>query len=248
MQLNQIRSDSFAMPAHRPAYPRPPFRFLRREYLILSYESDPDAIAAVVPEPLRPAGSVVHYEFIRMPDSTGFGDYTESGQVISVIDVEGRKANYTHSMYLDDEGPIAAGREIWGFPKKLAKPVLRIDGNDTLLGTLDYGTQRVATGTMGYKYQPLDLEHERAALAETPNYLLKILPHVDGTARICELVRFFLKDVHIHGAWTGPGALDLLPHALAPVAELPVRRVLGAKHVLADLTLDIGDVAFNYLA
>jgi acetoacetate decarboxylase len=27
---------------------------------------------------------VVNYEFIRMPDSTGFGDYTESGQIIPV--------------------------------------------------------------------------------------------------------------------------------------------------------------------
>jgi acetoacetate decarboxylase len=248
MKIEQIRGQSFAMPAHRPAYPKPPFRFVRREYLIISYETDPEALAAIVPEPLKTNSPVVHYEFIRMPDSTGFGDYTESGQVISVIDAEGRKANYTHSMYLDDEGPIAAGREIWGFPKKLAKPVLRIDGNDTLLGTLDYGTQRVATGTMGYKYETLDLEKERASLAETPNYLLKIIPHVDGTARICELVRFFLRDVTIRGAWTGPGALDLLPHALAPVADLPVRRVIGAKHVLADLTLDIGEVAFDYLA
>jgi acetoacetate decarboxylase len=151
MKIDRIRAECFAMPAHRPAYARPPFRFSNREYLILSYESDADAVAAAVPEPLRPAGALVHYEFIRMPDSTGFGDYTESGQVIPVIDVEGRKANYTHSMYLDDEGPVAAGREIWGFPKKLAKPALRIEGNDTLLGTLDYGTQWVATGTMGYK-------------------------------------------------------------------------------------------------
>ena len=248
MNISQIKADSFAMPAHRPAYSRPPFRFSQREYLIISYESDADAIAALVPEPLRPLAALVHYEFIRMPDSTGFGDYTESGQVIPVVDPEGRKATYTHSMYLDDEGPIAAGREIWGFPKKLAKPALRIDGNDTLLGTLDYGTQRIATGTMGYKYQALDPLRETAALANTPNYLLKIIPHVDGTTRICELVRYFLRDVQIHGAWTGPGALDLLPHALAPVADLPVKRVLGAKHLLADLTLDVGEVAFDYLA
>jgi acetoacetate decarboxylase len=52
-------------------------------------------------------------------------------------------------MYLDDEGPIAGGREIWGFPEKLASPKLCVDGKDTLLGTLDYGTQRIATGTMG---------------------------------------------------------------------------------------------------
>ena len=248
MKLDEIRSQAFAMPAHNPAFPKPPFRFVRREYLIITYETDRDALEAVVPEPLRIDGNLVHYEFIRMPDSTGFGDYTESGQVIPVIDMDGRKAAYTHAMFLDDEGPIAAGREIWGFPKKLARPVLKVDGNDTLLGTLEYGTQRVATGSMGYKHGLLDIETERKGLAETPNYLLKVIPHVDGTARVCELVRFFLRDVTVHGAWTGPAALDLLPHALAPVADLPVRRIVRARHILADLTLDIGEVAFDYLA
>jgi acetoacetate decarboxylase len=40
----------------------------------------------------------------------------------------------------------------------------------------------------------------------------------------------------------------LRPHALAPVADLPVRRVVGARQVVANLTLDIGEVAFDYLA
>lgn len=248
MDLAQIRREAFAMPVHNPAYPRPPFRFINREYFIITYETDPDALRAIVPEPLKPENNLVHYEFIRMPDSSGFGDYTESGQVVSVRDPQGRLANYTHSMYLDDEGPIAGGREIWGFPKKLARPVLSVDGNDTLLGTLDYGTQRVATGTMGYKHHVLNNEDERRKLADTPNYLLKVIPHVDGTARICELVRFYLRDVTVLGAWSGPAAIELHPHALAPVADLPVRRVVGARHVIANLTLDVGEVAFDYLA
>jgi acetoacetate decarboxylase len=243
-----IIGNAFAMPVHNPAYPRPPFRFINREYFIISYESDLDALRAVVPEPLRVDSGLVHYEFIRMPDSSGFGDYTESGQVISVIDADGNKGSYTHAMYLDDEGPIAGGREIWGFPKKLASPKLSVDGKDTLLGTLDYGTQRIATGTMGYKYRALDLESERAKLADSPNYLLKVIPHVDGTARVCELVRFFLRDVTVLGAWEGPAALELHAHALAPVADLPVKKVVGARHVIANLTLDIGEVAYDYLA
>ncbi|MGO4307548.1 acetoacetate decarboxylase [Cupriavidus sp. RAF12] len=248
MKIEDIRRNAFAMPVYSPSYPRPPFRFLQREYFIVSYETDPDALRAVVPEPLTPAGNLVHYEFIRMPDSSGFGNYTESGQVIPVVDEQGRKGSYTHAMYLDDEGPIAGGREIWGFPKKLGSPRLSIDGHDTLLGTLDYGSQRIATGTMGFKFRPLDLASEQKALADTPNYLLKVIPHVDGSARICELVRFHLRDVTVHGAWQGPGALELHAHALAPVADLPVRRVVGAKHLIADLTLDIGEVAFDYLA
>ncbi len=85
-------------------------------------------------------------------------------------------------------------------------------------------------------------------LAKTPNYLLKVIPHVDGSTRVCELVRFFLRDVEVLGAWEGPGALELHPHALAPVADLPVRKIIGARHVIANLTLDIGEVAYDYLA
>ena len=90
-----------------------------------------------------------------MPDSTGFGDYTETGQVIPVS-FRGRKGGYSHCMFLNDEPPIAGGRELWGFPKKLAQPSLRAE-IDTLVGTLDYGPVRVATGTMGYKHKSADL-------------------------------------------------------------------------------------------
>ena len=48
------------------------------------------------------------------------------------------------------------------------------------------------------------------------------------------------------GAWTGL-RLSLHPHALAPVAELPVLEVLSAVHLFADLTLDLGNVDLDYL-
>jgi acetoacetate decarboxylase len=149
-------------------------------------------------------------------------------------------------MYLDDEAPIAGGRELWGFPKKLARPKLMVD-SDTLLGTLDYGQVRVATGTMGYKHAALDCAAEQKKLIETPNYLLKIIPHVDGSARVCELVRYYLQNVNVKGAWTGPARLELFQHALAPIADLPVLEIVGAKHLVCDLTLGLGEVAYDYL-
>ena len=130
MEIEKHRREAFAMPVHNPAYPRPPFRFVTREYFTISYETDPDALHAIVSEPLKPENNLVHYEFIRMPNSSGSGDYTESGQFVSVRDPQGRLGNYAHSKYLDDEGPIAGGCEFWGFPKKLARPVLAVDGND----------------------------------------------------------------------------------------------------------------------
>ena len=244
MKIEQVRSTAFAMPLTSPAFPPGPYRFVNREFMVITYRTAPDALRAVVPEPLEIGLPLVKYEFIRMPDSTGFGDYTESGQVIPVS-FEGAQGGYVHSMYLNDHPPIAGGRELWGFPKKLASPVFDVE-IDTLVGTLDYGKVRIAKATMGFKHRSVDAASIAAALA-APNFLLKIIPHVDGSPRICELVRYYTTNVTVHGAWTAPASLELHPHALAPVADLPVLKVESALHFIADLTLDLGTVVFDYL-
>jgi acetoacetate decarboxylase len=244
MKEREVLDRAFAMSLTHPAYPPGPYRFVDREFFIITYRTDPQILQRFVPEPLEIEAPLVKYEFIRMPDSTGFGDYTETGQVIPVA-FRGRKGSYTQCMFLNDHPPIAGGRELWGFPKKLANPTLRAE-TDMLVGTLDYGPVRVATGTMGYKHRTADIAAVKAALS-APNYLLKIIPHVDGSPRICELVEYYLESIDVKGAWTGPGALSLTPHALAPVAELPVLEVVSALHILADLTLGLGKVVHDYL-
>lgn len=233
------------MPLTSPAFPKGPYRFTNREYFIITYRTDPDVLRAVIPAPLEFTDPVVKYEFIRMPDTTGFGDYTESGQVIPVS-FRGQRGGYVHAMYLDCEPPIAGGRELWGFPKKLASPSLKVE-KDTLVGVLRFGTVPVAVGTMGFKHRALPLDKVQESLA-TPNYLLKIIPHVDGSVRICELVCYFCEDITVKGAWEGPTSLELFHHALAPVASLPVLEVLSGVHILSDLTLGLGTVVYDYLA
>jgi acetoacetate decarboxylase len=245
MTEDEVRSRAFAMPLTSPAFPPGPYRFVNREFLIITYRTDPDALAAVVPAPLAITDPIVKFEFIRMPDSTGFGDYTESGQVIPVS-FRGQKGGYVHAMFLDDEPPIAGGRELWGFPKKLASPKLSVE-KDTLVGVLRFGPVPVAVATMGYKHRAVDHAGVLASLT-APNYLLKIIPHVDGKPRICEIVRYFCEDVTVKGAWEGPAALELFHHALAPVAVLPVLEVISGIHILSDLTLGLGTVVHDYLA
>lgn len=244
MNESDVKKRAFAMPFTNPSFPPGPYKFVDREYMIITYRTDIEALRAVVPAPLKVTEAVVKYEFIRMPDSTGFGDYTESGQVIPVS-LNGKKGGYVHAMYLNDDSPIAGGREIWGFPKKLAEPRLRVE-KDTLVGTLDVGSIQVASGTMGYKHRELDRgEVLKAMLA--PSFLLKVIPHVDCSPRICELVEYYLEDVTVKGAWGGPAGLELHDHALAPVAELPVLEVMSAVHILADLTLGLGRVVHDYM-
>jgi acetoacetate decarboxylase len=245
MKERDVRKQAFAMPLTSPAYPVGPYRFHNREYLIITYRTDAKRLRELVPEPLEIDEPLVKFEFIRMPDSTGFGDYTESGQVIPVS-FQGCKGGYSHCMFLNDHPPIAGGCELWGFPKKLAEPTLEAKIN-TFVGTLHYGQLPIAIGTMGFKHKQADLAAVKASLL-SPNFLLKIIPHVDGTPRICELVEYYLTDVDLKGALTGPAELTLFSHALAPLAELPVLEIVSGVHILADLTLDLGKVVHDYLA
>src|SRR5215469_13054127 len=121
MRQTEVRERAFAMPLTNPAYPPGPYRFIDREYLTITYRTDPAKLRAIVPEPLEfdERAPLVSYEFIRMPNSTGFGDYTKTGQVIPVS-FRGRKGGYTHCMFLNDEGTIPCEHDRWGFTKKLA--------------------------------------------------------------------------------------------------------------------------------
>ena len=236
-----------SMPMAGPSYPAGPYRFVDREYMVITYESDPAMIRAQLPEPLEPAREpLVCYEWIKMPDSSGFGSYTESGIVIPCR-YQGQDMNFVSQMYLDDDPPIAAGREIWGFPKKYAHPKLEIV-KDTLTGTLEYAGQQVALGTMGYKHESMAGNGEATSqkLAKT-QINLKVIPGIDGCPAICQLVALNLVEIEVKGSWRGPGRLSLVPHVNAPVADLPVRRVIEAHHFIADLTLPYGRVLYDYL-
>jgi len=156
-----------------------------------------------------------------------------------------QEGGYVHAMYLDDNAPIAGGREIWGFPKKLARPKITHEG-DVVVCTLHYGSVLCVCATMGFKHREIDKAPLLKALAR-PNFMIKIIPHVDCTPRICELVRYYMEDVTLKGAWAGPAAIQLFGHALCDVARLPVREVVSAVHYVTDLTLGLGEVVFDYL-
>ena len=236
-----------SMPLASPSYPRGPYRFINREYLVIHYESDPDAIRAMLPEPLEPDGNHVFFEWMKMPDSSGFGDYQESGCGIFARfgDVP---CVYSAQMYLDDEPPTTGGREIWGFPKKIGSPNLRI-AHDTLTGTLSYDEERVALGTMAYKHRNLAADADKTiAGLRRLNVNLKLIPDVDGGVLAAQLVGYHLDDITLKGAWSGPARLHLIPHVNCRVADLPVRRIIEGRHMIADLTLPYGRVLHDYLA
>jgi acetoacetate decarboxylase len=243
MLIEEVKKQ-ITTPLGAPAYPNGPYFFHNREYLNIVYRTDLDSLRKIVPEPLEIEDPLVKFEVMYMPDVTGLGAYTECGQVIPVT-FNGEKGEYLHAMYVDNHPAIALGREASAYPKKLGAPKLFID-SDTLVGTLDYGSLRVATATMGYKHQPLDRKLAREELTR-PTFMLKIVPDFNGKPKVCELLRTEISDLTIHGAWTAPARLQLFEHALAPMADLPVLEIVHASHILTDLTLAAPSVVYDYL-
>ena len=97
-------------------------------------------------------------------------------------------------MYLDDDAPIAGGRELWGFPKKRALPKIAVESDVAGRDRCIMARCSALPATMGYKHRPVDHDTVLKGM-KAPNFILKIIPHVDGTPRICELVRFHLEEI-----------------------------------------------------
>lgn len=179
-----------------------------------------------------------------MPDSTGFGSYVESGTVIPCT-FEGKEVNYTAAMYLNDEPPIAAGREVWGFPKKRGNPVWKVV-RDTVVGEFFYHDQLVASGSMTYKYEEIPKEEAIKSLSKT-QVNLKIIPKYNWEHEIVQLISYNLNNINLIGAWQGDCRLNLFSHINSPAADLKIKRIIGGKHYKADITLPYGNVLFDYL-
>ncbi|MFB7914475.1 acetoacetate decarboxylase [Streptomyces sp. NPDC056061] len=236
---------AFATPLDRPAYPPTRYRFTDREYLSITYRTDPEVLDRLLPEPLSVAEPLVRFEVMRMPDVTGLGDCTEAAQLVEVL-YEGERAEFGLAMYVDSVPAISSGRELSAYPKKGGSPRLALEG-DTLVGTLDYGSVRVATATMGFKHAPMDPAEARAELT-LPTFMVQVVPGYDGKPRICDLVRTRITDITVKSAFRGPARLQLFAHALAPLADLPVHEIVDAWHILTDLTLGPGEPVHDYLA
>ena len=244
MKIDELMKQ-VSTPLGAGAFPRGPYHFHNREYLNITYRTDAESLRRIVPEPLEIDDPLVRFEIMRMPDTTGLGDYTECGQAV-VVKFGAERGEYLQAMYVDNHPAIASGREVSAYPKKLGAPRLYTD-SDTLVGTLDYGSLRVAVATMGYKHLAMTAEAAKAEIC-VPTFMLKLMRGYDRSMRICELVRMQISNVEVKGAWHGPARLQLFEHVLAPMADFPVREIVSASHIVADLSLPAAVVVHDYLA
>jgi len=238
---------AFSTPIDAPLLPRFPMRFRNVLICTARYRTDPEAARALVPLPLEPTGDTVLIHVYQMNDTDGFGAYHESAvQIPCVYEPTGERGVFSPYLFLDSDGGIAAGREIYGQPKKYGQPSIEVR-QDLVVARVSRNGIDVITLTMPYKIESLSAAELTSRLDVVTNFNLKIIPGVDGGPGIRQLTARDLLDVRLVEAWTAPATVELRPNAQAPAYRLPVREMLDGFLWRCDFTLDHGRVVHDYL-
>src|SRR3954464_15929599 len=97
--------------------PALPFRMHDAEIFTVAYRSTAEAVARFVPDELEPAGERVILHFYRIHDAGPFAAYGELAVHLPVHHHRtGVSGAFSPLLYLESDGALASGREIFGQP------------------------------------------------------------------------------------------------------------------------------------
>lgn len=240
--------NAVSTPWDAPLVPRFPFEMRNVEILTAFYRTDSSAIQALLPPPVLATSDIVGIHVYRMNDTDHFGAYSESAvQVGASVPGTTEVGAFSPYLFLDSDGAIAAGREVYGQPKKSGKPRIKVR-QDTIVGTVKRNGITIIRVTTPFKQRRADISEALDYLPFITNINYKVVPGVTGEAAIRQITARELGAVTVHECWRGPATVELAPHAQAPVHQLPVRDMLDAFYWRGTFTLGPGRVVYDYLS
>lgn len=238
--------NGYDMPVDAPLYAKPPIHYRDVNAISISYETDLDAALDLLPQGLEiEAPAIATLMFIQYPFST-LGPYNEV--ILSInCSYDGQPTNYIPHIVVDNEVPLAAGREIWGYPKKLANIEVELSAPvDVLWGKMERPSGNTICSGGIRPERPVEFSTE-----PTDNYgmALRLIPSpVDGASKpsIAELLR-----VHhvatVKEEWEGPGWVEYHTHSdVDPWHKLKVKEVVGATYRISDMILGLAEIVKTY--
>jgi acetoacetate decarboxylase len=187
------------------------------------FETDPDLIASVLPQPLEPAAATARLRIAVVDMGTGLKPFGAGwfGVRARHRDVEGEYALF---MPMSTEQATIGGRETFGEPKKIGDVTLDLDG-DSLRGRIARMGSTVAevTGTLGpeqpgYEFDKVD-------------FYFKAFPNPNGDGLEGDPAFVYCRR-HEVARVVRPvdGECKLFDAPLDPVADFPVRNLVSLEY------------------
>jgi acetoacetate decarboxylase len=237
--MGRLTKDKFgfSMPISKNAslYTRHPYHYRDVRRLAIIYETDLDPVLDILPENLEP--STDPPQIVVTVTDVGLhiplGPFTESYVAIRSL-FKGKPVRYVAYMWINSDAAMAAGREIYGAPKKLAKVSLShtLPCSEVIQGIIErpYGNRLLVASAI------LTKQAELSELSGEPAVLLKVIPDACGAKKpaIAELLRIdssyeisTAPDGHLE-LYTGIGSIAFgFPLQNDPLHELVLGRILS---------------------
>lgn len=251
---------TLAQPFTSPLYGGGPYHYRDYTAVYVSWTTTAQAAASVLPPGVRPRGEnpVLTAGFSEY-GVTAFGPYHEFMITIDVVvdaddgsQIEGAYAPY---LYVDSEVPLAVGRELWGYCKKLGAIELG-QQSEVVWATL----HRPAALPLAYaSFVPREvISIEDTTPAGVPLFSLRVVPSTDPERYgpdVAQLIQGEMTSIPrvdadgVPAVWKGDVASLTFPaqSAADPIHAFPVVESLGGMWGTFDAVLAAGTVVKNYL-
>ncbi len=238
------RTLGFSMPITHAIYPAPPYQYPKMRCLTALFQIDSVLKKKFLPVEFEPMDMFDAIFLIEYPDST-IGPYFENIVLLSCY-YKDKPGFFVSNIYVDSDIALTAGREIWGYPKKICKIELSQTKNNKISGSLT---------RMGVKF--LEVESEltnrppgldiKGLVGNMPIFNLKLIPNVDGSNKpalrqVTETILGIGK-IHVNiGCKTTFIKSAVSKYDLCDEYLRNAKKDLGGFYLSADMTLPPGKV------
>jgi acetoacetate decarboxylase len=251
-------ASSHSMPIGQgAAYPPPPYTYRGVEDIFISYEADRTGVEAVLPPGVVAADDPpICLAWGRWIPFSTFGTYYEAYLMVRAR-FDDEVYIYQPFIFTDNEIPLTAGREIWGYAKKLAAMDRTRGGTsapfgEQLLFTVDRPRgQRIMTASIAF-----DRLCDPSELEDLPVLSTRLIPNAEAGSppSVAQLVRLDVE-ASIHASadstpklWAGRAGLTMDAQSqVDPWHLLAPTRILQGWFGVFDFDLHHGKVVHDYL-
>jgi acetoacetate decarboxylase len=226
-------------------YPPPPYSFDGSRYLGVAFATTPEALRALVPEPLEPnERGLIHLlvaeQRVVHPVA---GTYFEA--MLSIpVSLGGTAGSYMPVLYLDEVVPILSGREVYGFAKVEADIRWETNGDSVHITVARRGATLIRLAAVAG--EPVDQIPQEPQL---PIFNLKLVPSVelDAPPDVRQLTATTLEELVVTQMRPAVAELELSSSGTDPLGAIPVLSVIGAAYSERSFVLPDGRVVLDYL-
>lgn len=232
----------YANPILSPLYSPPPLIWRDTRVVLVVYETSLEHIQAVLPEPMEPAGNKV----IAWVSDTPLG--TQGACCEACLYVQARYRDhvgtYEPFLYVSTEIPLAAGREIWGFAKKLADIQLSTE-RDVYRGEVKRCGVRIMTLQTT---ADVPASYDELPWGSGGVFSLKVIPGAeDGEPALHQLVLTEGKVSAVEGHFfRGRGSVTFEHSEIDPLDLLQPERVIAGYYGVVEMYLPLGKIVHRY--